>query len=169
MNDSQLTQKFLLDTFMYDPDSGNLFWRKAPRRNLPAGSIAGRLHRDGYIQINMKGVSYQAYRLIWIMINGSIPEGIKIDHEDLIRSNNRIGNLRLATDAQNRANAPKLRNYSSSKFKGVSFHKQTGKWQSQIEYDGDYIFIGHFDDEAEAGEAYEFMAKHLHGEFYNAG
>ena len=166
MNDSQLSQEFLLETFMYDPDSGNLFWRKAPRRNLPAGSIAGRIHRDGYIQINMKQVSYQAHRLIWIMVHGSIPEDVKIDHKNLIRSDNRLDNLRLATDVQNRANAPKIHKNSSSVYKGVSFHKSTGKWQAQITYENEYIFIGHFDTEEEAGEAYQFIARKLHGEFY---
>lgn len=99
---------------------------------------------------------------------GYISEEIQIDHRDLNKVNNLIDNLRLATSSQNACNRGKRRG-CSSEYKGVSFHKATGKWASQIQVDGKRKSLGFFVTELEAHLAWCKVAKEIHGEFFNAG
>ena len=92
------------------------------------------------------------------------PEGTVVDHINGNSLNNRRGNLRLCTQKQNSRNARSSR-HSTSRFKGVYFHKQTGKWVATIGYNGKTIHLGSFDDEIEAAKAYDRKARELFGEF----
>ena len=56
---------------------------------------------------------------------------IMIDHKDRNPLNNQKSNLRECTRSQNTMNSRKRRN-SSSKYKGVSWHKASKKWYSRI-------------------------------------
>jgi hypothetical protein len=47
----------------------------------------------------------------------------------------------------------------SSKYRGVSWHKQSKKWKAEIYYDGKQHYIGCFVDEVEAARAYERTAR----------
>jgi hypothetical protein len=42
-----------------------------------------------------------------------------------------------------------------------------GKWASRIAYEGKRIYLGYYDDETEAAEAYNMKALELFGEFAN--
>lgn len=61
-----------------------------------------------------------AHRLIWTMKVGRIPDGMVIDHKNRDPFDNRLDNMRLATDQQNSRN--KSKKEKSSEFHGVSFH-----------------------------------------------
>jgi hypothetical protein len=54
---------------------------------------------------------------------------------------------------------------SSSQFKGVGYSKDRGKWFAKIYFEGLRIWLGYFDDEAEAARAYDHKAVELFGEF----
>ena len=86
------------------------------------------------------------------------------DHINGDGLDNRRSNLRICTQAQNSMNKNSSRN-TSSKFKGVTFHKQTGKWQSQIETEGKMYYLGYYDDERRAALEYNKKAKEFFGEF----
>jgi len=62
----------------------------------------------GYKMINPKGEANRspkrAHRVIWEMYNGQIPKGMQIDHIDGDCANNRMANLRLATNRENSCN-----------------------------------------------------------------
>lgn len=149
--------KSLLD---YNPENGLFKW-KMNRGARPAGSIAGccnKRHRNR-IDIMIDGKSYLAHRLAWAWMTGRFPEN-QIDHKDLNPENNKWENLRLATNQQNCCNRRK-RVDNTSGYKGVSFHRASGKYQAQINGKS----IGYFLSKKEAYIEYSKAAKSLHLEF----
>jgi hypothetical protein len=98
-----------------------------------------------------------------------MPGVAQVDHEDGDGLNNQRSNLRPATNMQNHANERKTRTYggrpTSSRFKGVYWHKAAGKWLAQIGADGKHRYLGLFADEAEAARAYDAAAREAFGEF----
>lgn len=86
------------------------------------------------------------------------------DHRDLDGLNNRRENLRPATRSQNQFNRPAQRG-GSSRFKGVSFCKLTGRWRADISAHGHTRRLGRFDTEEQAAAAYNAAARELHGSF----
>lgn len=80
-------------------------------------------------------------------------------HSDMTldRVNNNLGyiegNLRWATRDQ-QANNTRGKARRSSKFKGVCYHKNNGKWTAQIRKNGKSHYIGSFSQEYDAAIAY---------------
>lgn len=95
------------------------------------------------------------------------PVGKDIDHRKHYPRfiDNRRSNLRLVTVSQNQMNKRKTKNYTSSKYKGVSWFKPQKIWKAQIKLDGQSTFLGYFKTEIEAARAYDFAAKELFGDF----
>jgi len=93
------------------------------------------------------------------------PKGKIIDHINHNGLDNRKANLRFVTRQQNSWNKRKQRGGCSSKYKGVTWSKRSGKWQTRITYNGKSILIGYFDDEQAAAEAYDGKAAELYGEY----
>ena len=92
----------------------------------------------------------------------------KGDHKDTDRRNNRRGNLRICTVAQNVRNSG-LRRDNTSGLKGVSWVNKYQKWIARIANQGQKIHLGYFDDPDKAYAAYCKAALELHGEFANLG
>lgn len=92
------------------------------------------------------------------------PIGRDIDHRNSNGLDNRRANLRLCTRSQNLANMEKRRGNTSSRYKGVNFHKHTGKWRAEIG-SGSGKYIGVFATEEDAARAYNEAARKLWGEF----
>lgn len=86
-----------------------------------------------------------------------------IDHADGDPMNNQRCNLRPCTRLQNAKNR-KIQKHSS-RYKGVSYFKATGKWQCSIGINGGKKHLGFFDDEREAAYAYDISAIHFYGRF----
>ena len=92
------------------------------------------------------------------------PKGVSIDHIDGDGLNNQKSNLRICTSSQNMANQPKQRSNTSG-YKGVCWNKNVSKWQVQIRFQWEPIYLGVFEDKIEAAKVYDAKALELFGEF----
>jgi len=98
-----------------------------------------------------------------------VPNGIEIDHVNGIRVDNRIVNLRLATNQQNSANS-KIRKNNKSGLKGAYRRNSNNGmcWQATITVKKKAIYLGIFSSKEEAHAAYLNAAKKHFGEFARA-
>lgn len=101
------------------------------------------------------------HRQILGLVHGDKRQG---DHWNLDTLDNRDGNLRIATHAENQHNSTKYAQNSSG-YKGVSWHKRRGKWTAQIRVSGHLIYLGLFVNAKDAHDAYATASKKYHGEF----
>lgn len=125
-------------------------------------------NRDGtwYARTNTpwrtRPASIRMHRLIMGLGPG---REIQIDHIDGNGLNNRRSNLRESSSSQNNMNKRGHRG-STSGYKGVSLHRETGKWRAHIGVGGVGRWLpGLHHDEVAAARAYDQAAVELHGEF----
>lgn len=90
------------------------------------------------------------------------PKNRYIDHINHNGIDNRKSNMRNCTSRENQGNRL-VSNHCSSKYKGVNRHD--GKWQARIGYKYKQLYIGFYDTEIEAAEAYNQKAIEIFGEF----
>jgi hypothetical protein len=146
----------------YDPETGIFRW-KISAGSVSAGQVAGSGNGKGYLQIVIDYRKYRVHRLAWMHVYGVLPAE-HIDHIDGNRANNRIANLREATNAENLHNRGKNANNKSG-FKGVSWENRARRWRAVIVARGRQIYLGHYDNPEAAHAAYCEAAKKYHGEF----
>jgi len=151
VNTNMVAQDLLHELFEYK--NGNLIRKVRTAPSTKVGDVAGCHAAKGYIQVRVKGRKRSAHRLIWIMRNGDIPEGLQIDHINGVKDDNRIENLRLVTNQENQFNR---------KVNGCSWHKTKNKWGSYIGMNYKLIHLGMFDTEQEAHQAYLDAKYELH-------
>ena len=162
-----LTQARLKEMLSYDEESGIFTWLKITSNRVKVGSIAGSTRKDGYVDIRVDAVRYRAHRLAWLYVHGEMPE-LFIDHIDGNPSNNRITNLRQATQQQNTYNMRK-NSKNTSGFKGVHFHKGTNKWRAVASVNDYPKHIGLFETAEEASNAYQAWCVINRGEYARIG
>ena len=155
----------------YDPETGKLFWRERDGCKRFNTTWAGReaftaTNGYGYKVGSVNNRGLLAHRVIWAMMTGAWPDD-EIDHRDTDRQNNRFGNLRLATTAQNARNR-NLRSDNLSGAKGVT-RLPSGKWQARIMADGVAKFLGAFNCQTAAAIAYAKSSQTIHGDFGRSG
>lgn len=150
----------LLELLSYDPRTGRFTRLVTTSSNAKIGSIAGSDHKTGYRYICIDGGYYKEHRLVWFYVHGSWPDG-PLDHVNNDPGDNRIENLRPATNRQNAANAV-LRHDNRFGNKGIK--PMRGRWQARIGANG-AIHLGTFDTKEEAAAAYAGAARALYGKF----
>ena len=144
---AQARLKELLD---YNPDTGVFTWRKS-RGCVAAGSVAGCMDAKGYLRIRVDGKKYANHRLAWLYVYGEFPAD-QLDHINRVRNDNRICNLRTATQTENHQNTRKPRTNTSGVV-GVCWDKSRGKWIAQITTNGRCKHLGYYGAIEEAAAA----------------
>jgi hypothetical protein len=129
--DKVLTHKYLKKVLSYVPETGQ-FFHEVTGGGAQFGQLAGTQKQDGSWKINICGRLYYSHRLAWFYMHGKWPEN-DIDHKNLDRSDNRLDNLREATNSQNRANQ-RISKHNKTGVKGVFFRKEKGKFHVQCNH-----------------------------------
>jgi len=169
MNKAKSIPPEVLDYLDYNPETGIITWKMKPpnSRRIKVGQEAGtKVSTSGYINIFFKKKLYLAHRLAYFIHHGVDPAEKHIDHIDGNRFNNKIDNLRLATNGQNLRNRQFNKNNTSG-IVGVSWDKKHHKWKAIITYKYKRISLGYFDDIEEAKAARIAGEKKYFGEFRN--
>ena len=155
----KLTQARVRELFDYDPDTGDLTWKPGTPKE---GQIATRLWRKGvkykttpYFTVFFDRKQYRAHRVAWLWVHGSLPT--ILDHINGDGTDNRLTNLRPATDALNAKNMP-LRADNKSGYPGVHWRKDLCQWQSKVKHNRKLKHLGYFDKLEDAIDAAK--AKH---------
>ena len=111
------------------------------------------------VRLSVDGVtkSHDVHVLIAMAFLGHKPGGyaLVVDHyPDRTKTNNKSSNLRIVTTRQNSSHRR-----GSSKYTGVSWNTQLGKWSSRICVGDKRPHLGYFENEIEASEAYQNYLK----------
>ncbi len=144
-------------------EDGNLYWTKS-KGTMKKDEMCGgtSVDKNGYRTMSFAGLRTSLHRFIWMYHYG--PSSKDIDHINNDLLDNRIENLRECSRSQNLMNRGKFKG-CTSKYKGVYFRKDIGKWQAAIRINGKTKHLGVFSNELEAHAAWVAEATLHHGEF----
>jgi hypothetical protein len=154
-----LTQDRLRELLLYDAETG-IFTRRIKTGRVLVGDVAGSLHQKGYREIKVDYKHYFAHRLAWFYVHGVWPKD-QIDHINGVKDDNRICNLREATNAENNQNQRKASRNSRSGLLGVCTSNNR-KPRAMIRFNGKRLYIGTFDTPELAHAAYLVAKEKLH-------
>jgi|LSQX01.2.fsa_nt_gb hypothetical protein len=126
--------------------------------------FANKHHGNVYAKCNItrpdgRRTTLKMHRLIMDARQGEV-----VDHINGNGLDNRKCNLRITNERENAANR-KPHKGTSSRYKGVSYHKQHNKWQSNICVNYKCLYLGIFEKEVDAAIAYDIAAVKHFGEF----
>jgi hypothetical protein len=146
-----------------------LRYKVSLRGSVKTGAVAGSCNHNGYwqigIRINGTYKKFQAHRIVYFLQTGVDPGELIIDHAQGVEN---PLDLRGGTQSDNISNAKKRLSVNgkptTSKYKGVSWFKQTQKWRVEIKAQGKSIHLGYFDDEITAALMYDAKAFELRGD-----
>jgi hypothetical protein len=155
-----LTADIARKIWSYDTDTGFFFWKESPKYDVLVGTRAG--YFDGkYWRLAYRGKRYKASRVAWLYTTGEWPKD-QIDHINGDKLDDRIINLRNATNAQNCKNR-NLRSDNTLGVKGV--HQTKRGFVAQVVVNGVHVLNKTFGTLEAAQEAYIRTARAAHGEY----
>ena len=146
----ELSQGRLKSLLHYDPDTGVFTWKVSPSSRVRPGDRAGSKNGRGYIRIMIDTKHYMTHRLAWLYVYGVWPVD-KIDHINGDSLDNRICNLREATQAENMQNIT-VSASNTTGYLGVS--PVMSKYRAQIRVNCTALYLGLFDTPEQAHQAY---------------
>ena len=131
--------------YTYDPETGKIY-------GVYGKEIIAK-DKDGYIVLGQRGMNnLRGHHFAWYMTYGNV-DFIELDHDNRIRHDNRICNLRISDRNQQTQN---------TNAKGYCWDKQKNKWRSQIQINKQQIHLGLFNTEEESRNAYLQAKKKYH-------
>lgn len=135
--------------YIYDATSGNVYGLRDKNNPILNKSKGGYLRLGVYHE--KKIYTLKQHQFAWFCIHNEVVDCI--DHINGNKTDNRIENLRSVSYQQNQFN---------KKVKGYSYNKKSNKWIAAIAIDRKDIYLGGFDTEEEAREAYLAAKKIYH-------
>lgn len=151
-----ITQQRLKELFEYQ--NGNFICKKTGKIK----KIVPITNHHRYCRVSVDGKAYAFHRLVYLYHHGKQPK--VVDHIDNNRENNRIENLRSATQSENCLNRVRHCNNKSG-YKNVMWHKKTNKWAVLISVNHKRKYFGFYDDLELAGLVAEEARDKYHGIF----
>jgi len=115
------------------------------------------LHHTGYAYAYVEGKETSLHRLLV-----KTKKGMQVDHINQDKLDNRLSNLRVCSQTENRRNRPMTRRNTTG-YKGVV--ESYGKYAAKLGYMGKKLHLGYYVTAEEAARAYNKKAQELHGEF----
>lgn len=166
----------------YNPESGKLYWKRrdlswfedGPRFSAQAICNvwnANRAEKEAFTKLNAQGYfvgvlsrnhflgkEFRANRIIWLWNYGYLPP--VVEHINGIRSDNRLHNLRDATQLINMQNvARSIKNKSGTT--GIFWREDKQRWVAYINQNGVRYYLGHFLNEQDAINARKHAATEM--------
>lgn len=160
----RMTVEYLMECLLYDCASGIFTWRKKMSIGTDVGGRAGAIYANGRRYITIGRRRYFASHLAWLYVYGEWPKA-QIDHKNLVRNDDSIDNLRVATASQQMQNRGK--NQWKWLPKGVT-ERPDGKFRARIRVQGRLLSLGEFTTPELANLAYAKAAHTYFGEFARA-
>lgn len=151
---------------MYEyKQDGTIAYRIDPRSpdcktSKMVGKTAGGDDGHGYLMCMLLGMKFKVHQVVWLLNTGEFPR-LPIDHINRCRKDNRIENLRLATDQQNMQNIGTATHSTSGTWKC----RTSGRYAARVTYKGEKHYLGYFDTAEEANAAYVELKRNLSREF----
>ncbi len=129
-------------------------------RNAKTGRILiGSTDQFGYRRVLLSNRGKFVCRLVHKLVLETFlprPENTVINHKDGNPSNNNLCNLEYVSQRENVSHGK-----SCKRAVGITFLKKRNKWQSRLAYQGKRIFLGYFDTDVGASQAYMQKIKEL--------
>ncbi len=101
MNDALILQLVSEGVLRVDAEAGLVY---SPRSNWPLKPCGSKTSK-GYLRVCITHLGRQhhfmAHRIVWVSVNGLIPQGKQIDHVNTVKSDNRLVNLEAVTGHEN--------------------------------------------------------------------
>lgn len=133
----------------------------------------GTVNNKGYkiYSLNINGVhrTFQGSQLVAMTFLGHEPDGheLVVDHINGDRSDDRLENLRVVSHRANVSTCFRSdRDSFSSEYAGVCWSEGASKWRTQIKHNGGDVYLGLYNTEVEASNAYQLaLSKIKDGSF----
>lgn len=159
---------YLRQNYHYNPHTGAIWKRSKNASYWYELDLTPHHTRENSIYYSVhihypKPHQIKAHRLAWFLYYGVWP--VMLDHANRNGLDNRLCNLRLATNSQNSANT-KTPKHNTSGYKGVSFDRLLTRkpWRAMISYNHKR-YRARFDTPEAAARWYDDMARSLFGPF----
>lgn len=146
--------------FSYEPKTGNVYWIAKGKGRIKKKS-AGTVVNAGYIGIMIEGKRHYAHRIAWALHHGKHPID-QLDHINGIKTDNRIVNLREATNLQNGKNLSLNKNNKTG-YSGIYF--KTNAWTAYIKVNYTNLYLGRFAKKEDAIAARLKAEQEFYGEW----
>ena len=148
----------LRERLNYDHKTGQLTWKKplSNKSRIKEGQPVGKVNpHTGYRQFWFMGRTVYAHRVAFYMHTGIDPLDLHVDHINHDTDDNRIENLRLASNSENLAN----------QLGCAGVRQRKGRWIAAVTQLGKEIYLGTYDSYEDAHAAYIAVKQQLFGEF----